>query len=236
MRCIHCGKEWADTLQPMRFCPYCGQSLENSIPVEEPNPDPGPVSVEETAAAEPAVPVEAETDPEPVPVEDPAVEEPAAEEPAVEEPAPVPEPAPEGPAKDLSAKADEPAEPAEPAKPAVQEPIPIVYAEPVPSKDEDIPEGVLKACNTILILGIVALAGNSLTNIGALIVAKIAEKKFDAALKTYHTLGKRAYIGRKLAKIGKILAIVSLLIAAAFVSLIILIAIIAAIVALITNT
>ncbi len=196
MRCNHCGKEWADSpLQPMRFCPYCGQPLENSIPVSEPEPDPEPVQAEEPAVSA----------------------EPVREEQPVQEPE----------------KQAEECPPAEPEKPAVQEPVPVVYAEPVQVKDAAPEKGVLKACNTILILGIVALAGNSLTSIGALIVAKIAEKKFAAASEKYSTLGKRAFIGRTLAKIGKIVAIVSLIVAGAVIALCILALIIAALVVLI---
>ena len=202
MRCNHCGKEWADSpLQPMRFCPYCGQSLENSIPVSEPEPDPEPVQAEEPA--------------ESVPEEQPVQEEQSAQEPE---------------------KQVEECPPAEPEKPAVQEPVPVVYAEPVEVKDGSSEKGVLKACNTILILGIVSLAGNSLTSIGALIVAKIAEKKFAEASAKYSTLGKRAFIGKTLARIGKIVAIVSLIVAGAIIALCLLALIIAALVVLIKNT
>ena len=117
----------------------------------------------------------------------------------------------------------------------------VLDAKPVPVENQkEDPEkpapsgpapGKVQAQNTIFILGLIGLAGNSVSTIGALIVSIIAQKKYQEALNKYGTLSGKAHTGNRLARIGKIVAIVSTAVIAAWILIALLVWIIAFIVA-----
>ena len=120
-------------------------------------------------------------------------------------------------------------EEAEPVAETALEPVaPVIAEKEKPEKD---PVKVRKE-NTILILGIIGLAGNSVNSIGALIVSILALKRYAEHLKEYADPGPKARIGSKLARAGKIVAIVTTAFVAAMVLFYLTVLVVFAIIAL----